>query len=355
MTLKISVLEAGHGDAIVVETSIDNETFRILIDGGPPECFERRQGWKKTAGPLQRVLDDMYQKGERFDLTILTHVDDDHIGGLLKACRHEKYRSVVANDVWFNSGKLIAQGFDSQAPAGSSVLIDDPEDRLTSISQGVELDELLQQYCSSPRQLRFVDGCKIPFKHGQIIILSPTENQLKSLLTKWEREQPSSLTSGADTDYRFSFDELRERDEFSEDTSVHNASSIAVLIETQGKRVLLLGDALPSTVCETLRDRLGVTEDDPLRVEVCKLSHHGSKANTNKELLSLVRCEQFVISTNGTRHGLPDKATLARIDELQPESEVLFNYKATRERVFQEDLERTSLEKMKDLKGDLIF
>lgn len=355
MTLKISILKAGHGDSILVETSIDNEVFRILIDGGPPECFERRQGGKKIAGPLKKMLDEMYEKGERVDLTILTHVDDDHIGGLLKACRYVKYRSVVANDVWFNSGRLISQEFESPVPLNSSIWIDDPENPLTSISQGVELDEILQENCSSPRRLRLVDGSEIPFKHGKIVILSPTESQLRSLLKKWAKEQPDSLTSSAVTDYHLSFDELRERDKFIEDTSVHNASSIAFLIETQGKRGLFLGDALPSTVCETLRNSLAVSKDNPLQVAVCKLSHHGSKANTNEELLSLVRSERFIISTNGLRHGLPDKVTLARIYESQPNSEVFFNYTGVRERVFPDDAERISLVTMKDLQGELVL
>jgi hypothetical protein len=44
-----------------------------------------------------------------------------------------------------------------------------------------------------------------------------------------------------------------------------------------------------------------------------KLSHHGSKYSLSKEFLSLIDCQQFLISTDGSRYGLPHKATLARI------------------------------------------
>lgn len=355
MTLRVSFLKAAHGDATVIETSVGTETFRILIDGGPPECYERRQGGRRITGPLKGMLEDLRQRGERFDLTIVTHVDDDHIGGLLAAFRNDKYRSVIANDVWFNSGKLISQAFNAELPDGSEIWIDDPKDRLTSIAQGVEFDALLDEHCTLRRQLRFVNGREILFKHGKILILSPTEGQLKRLLSKWEKEGVDPLTSGVANDYDMSLSELLVNDRFVEDTSVHNASSIAVLIETHGHRVLLLGDALPSTVCSTLRDHLGVSPESPLEVSVCKLSHHGSKANTSEELLSLIRCQKFVVSTNGMRHALPSKATLARIKKLQPDSEILFNYQAVRDNVFPDLEERAASGKIKVLTGDLIL
>lgn len=306
-------------------------------------------------GPLQEVLKDLHQRGERFDLTIVTHVDDDHIGGILKACRQEEYRPVIANDVWFNSGKLISRAFNTNVPEGSDIRIDDPGNRLTSIAQGVAFDAILDSHCLSNRQLRFVDGNFISFKHGRIFILSPAQEQLTKLLSKWEAEKLDSLTSGETNDYHLPLSELRANDKFIEDTSVHNASSIAVLIETQEHRVLLLGDALPSTVCKTLREHLGATPENPLDVSVCKLSHHGSKANTSEELLSLIRCKKFVISTNGMRHALPSKTTIARITDLQPSSEILFNYEEVKDYVFPNFNERTAYQNIKAFSGELIL
>ena len=43
----------------------------------------------------------------------------------------------------------------------------------------------------------------------------------------------------------------------------------------------------------------------PLKIDYVKVSHHGSKANTNDELLSLLDCNNFIISANGRHHGLP--------------------------------------------------
>jgi beta-lactamase superfamily II metal-dependent hydrolase len=354
MPMKINVLQAGHGDAIVVETSADGETFRILIDGGPASCFEDKKGPRKTPGALKTLLDGMAERGEVFDLTILTHVDDDHIGGLLRACEDEKYRQIIAKDVWFNSGRMIAKSLRLEASPETAIKIADRSQPLTSISQGVDFDALLDAYCRSPRQLRFVTGKKIHFKHGEITILSPTEDQLVRLLSKWEKEEPGSLTSAGKRDYGLSLAELLKDDVFMEDSSVHNASSIAFLFEAQGAKALFLGDALPSTICRTLHE-VGYSGANPLAVSVCKLAHHGSKANTNAELLSLIRAERFIVSTNGLRHGLPNKTTIARISEASSFSKILFNYPNVKEMLFPNLLERTNAVNVQDLQGELLI
>ena len=49
-------------------------------------------------------------------------------------------------------------------------------------------------------------------------------------------------------------------------------------------------------------------------------------ANTNDELLSLLDCNNFIISANGRHHGLPNKKTLARILNNFPSANLYFNY-----------------------------
>ena len=52
---------------------------------------------------------------------------------------------------------------------------------------------------------------------------------------------------------------------------------------------------------------------DRLDAELVKLSHHGSKKNTNQELLDIVNSHRFIISTNGNIHNHPNKEALSRI------------------------------------------
>ena len=124
--------------------------------------------------------------------------------------------------------------------------------------------------------------------------------------------------------------ELAQRP-FVEDKAPANGSSVALLFEFAGRKVLLAGDAHPSVVAEGLR-RLGYSPEVPVELAAFKLAHHGSRANTGPELLSLVRCSNYLISTDGSRFNHPDKECLARIlwaNRDAGETVFYFNYKGT--------------------------
>jgi len=356
MSLAITVLPANHGDAIFVQAGIDKQDpFRILIDGGPAACYQRTQGFKQISGPLHATLTALSSRSDALDLVVLTHVDNDHIGGLLKAYQNESFLPVIGKEVWFNSGRLIARQLgDGVEPEGSQLILQrSGSDRLTSIAQGVLFDDLLDEAGVRPRALK-VAGQRIDFRHGEIQILSPDEDGLRALLAKWEKERPDSLTSSHENDYKSSLGDLLQGDEFEEDTAVHNASSISFLISSGNAKALFLGDAFPSTVCASLR-KLGYSEQNPLHVGACKVSHHGSKGNTSPELLSLIRSDGFIISTDGSRHGLPNKVTVARIMDMAPESKVLFNYPQLKKLIFSHDELSAAAETLTDIEGDIIL
>ncbi len=97
---------------------------------------------------------------------------------------------------------------------------------------------------------------------------------------------------------------------FGGDSSVANGSSIAVLFEHGATAMLLTGDAFAGELTATIRRLLAERAAERLRVDVFKLSHHGSRANVTEELLGLVDPAHILICTDGGKFGHPDVDTL---------------------------------------------
>jgi len=323
MSFQIKILKAAHGDCIFIRGVFDGGIPRnILIDGGPSKAYE----YRRYKGELLKELESIKASEQVIDLLILTHVDDDHIGGLLHGFKNEGLLAQLTRKVWFNSGKLIFEYFDKEPDDSNLVSIGNivsNGDGYTSIRQGVTFESYIEENNIWDRNLIVEGQERIEFG-AKFSFLSPTEGKLKKLLNKWETERPESLTSSQNTDYSKTFDDLLASDTFKEDKSVHNGSSIAFIFEYGDRRILLLGDAHDDVVVESLKNRIESGESN--KFELVKLSHHGSKHNTSPDFLNLIDCNKFVISTDASKHGLPNKLTLARIYASNPLASLFFNY-----------------------------
>ncbi|OWK21457.1 hypothetical protein AJ88_23715 [Mesorhizobium amorphae CCBAU 01583] len=74
---------------------------------------------------------------------------------------------------------------------------------------------------------------------------------------------------------------------------------------------------------------MGFSADNRLKLDLYKVSHHGSKFNTTLELLNLLDCTRFAFSTDGTRNDHPHPETIAKIlvnDPLRPKT-LYFNFR----------------------------
>ena len=117
---------------------------------------------------------------------------------------------------------------------------------------------------------------------------------------------------------------------FGSDSTAPNGSSIAMLLETHGYRLLLTGDAQPDLLAESIRQLAEDRKELPLRIDAFKLAHHGSQGNITPELLDLIDCDLFLVSSNGDHFQHPDHATIeliaSRAHGRQPR--VIFNYRS---------------------------
>ncbi|OEU70591.1 MAG: hypothetical protein BA863_18470 [Desulfovibrio sp. S3730MH75] len=324
--MEFRVLQAKNGDSLLVSWEHEGEVRNLLMDGGMSSTYKTTV--KK--GDLYKALEQIKRRGQRIDLLILSHVDEDHVAGLLKGFKNNGLLENLTDKVWFNSGILIDNAFNQPIDETHYLSFSSSISNLTSINQGVLFEQVIEEKGIWIKSL--IEVSQVYTDLGaKITILSPTRQNLKKLLKKWKKEAPSSLTGGAENDYGMSFDQLLANDVFAGDNSDTNGSSIALLIEIGQKRLLLLGDAYDEVVINSIKqltdeNGFSYSSDNPLAVDYIKLSHHDSQYNTSPEFLKLIDCQNFVISTNGSGHGHPDKRTLARVADRHPHSTIWFNY-----------------------------
>jgi beta-lactamase superfamily II metal-dependent hydrolase len=324
--MKIKILKAGNGDSIWI-TFIDQEIPRnILIDGGIGDTY------KSTAnknGDLFNAIEKIRKENQCIDLLVLTHFDDDHIGGILRWLNKDEEAVSLIKKVWFNSGKEIAKKFTSEENKDLDIEIaKETGDFHTSPTQGIKFEKYLRDNNLWDGEI-IEQGSAHELFGLKFKILSPNKEKLDKLLKLYEK-QKDYFTGGGEYDFQTSLkdfvDEENQPDfKFKEDTTVANGSSIAFIIEYEKKNFLFLADSHPSVVIEGL-DKFSYNKDNPLNAELMKVSHHGSMYNTSEEILEIVKTNSYLISSSATKHGLPNKRTIARIINNNPNAFIYFNY-----------------------------
>lgn len=354
MGLTINFVQALHGDSILIECPSPGGNVRILIDGGPRTAFRSSQLTDQRQGKLKVTLDNLIDQGHHIDLVVLTHVDDDHVGGLIAAFENSSYLPRLAKRVLFNSGNLISEYFASEHELTDKLVGNFHNSTYTSIDQGIKFERYISDLKIWHRKLAMQNVVYDELSNVKLVFLSPGDGELQKLKDKWSEKEPlpSGLTAFKENDYKKTYEELLLVDQFQEDKSVTNGSSISFILESNGSNLVFLGDAFPSTVVESLK-KLGHTEDFPLTASLVKISHHGSKGNTNYELLRLIDSPRFVISTNGAIHGHPDKVTLARIHRIRPNATIYFNYAEVINKIYSADELAELGQRVKGINGGL--
>jgi hypothetical protein len=328
-TFAVEMLPAGHGDALVVEWG----AHRMLIDAG---TFH---SWDDVRARLKQRRSDAYE------LFVVTHVDEDHIGGAIALLDDPDLRHRVSS-VWFNGFvHCDAPRLEREGSGVLNVLGPVNGEQLTKRIRNTGLDWNEPFAWGPVARSRGVDigGPVVVPDDGalpaldlpgdaRLVLLSPTFDRLERMAGVWEKDvRKAGLVPGeGDADHNKApspfdkdVDELPpviDRDALEamasqrkRDQSAANASSIAFVLEFDGKRVLLAGDAHPSVLAASLV-RYGAMVGEPVpRIDLVKLSHHGSGANVSATMVKKLQCDRFLISSNADNFGHPDDSALARL------------------------------------------
>lgn len=316
----IEMLPAGRGDCLWIEYGNRAKPHIILVDGGIPGT-EKALAARLAALPPER---------RHIDLAVVTHIDIDHIGGILGLLR-EPVDGLTVGDFWFNAWKHLP--------------VDDPGE--LGAKQGEELSFLLEKrrlpwnkaFGGEAAVITTDDELPVFELPGEmsITLLSPRPKRLFNLRKTWKKEiEKAGLIPGEAGAELHGQDDIDDDDggmlgealdiedlavsTFKGDTSDANGSSLALLAEHDGHRCLLAGDAFADEVLQSIT--LLAQGQDLFAIDALKLSHHGGKKNTNAALIKSLACRDYLFSTNGTIYKHPQVESVARVVQFGREAGV---------------------------------
>lgn len=312
--VQVEVLKAYYGDSIFLTICHEDINYIIVIDGGTPRtyCHSGRYG-RSVDGPLKNKLAQLKKEDKAIDLLIITHVDDDHIGGVLAWFKDQMPTIDFVKHVWMNDDVEInvGKGLDNTS------------------AQAASLKKLLGEI-NIPLENHIVKGREFAFEWGRMVTLAPTIAHHNKVSKDIGKELNNAVNERYDENIKSLIDESYDCGK----CTPENDASMAFLLQTnEGENILMLGDADIDMVIDSLKHVEGITL--PLKCSWVKLSHHGSKNNFKPELLDIIDADNFIVSTNGMNFGHPDKEVIAYI-VAKTKARMWFNYPERAEKLFTE-------------------
>ena len=314
--LMLEALRAKHGDALLLHHGTKAKPRVIVIDGGPPGVYPDALKPRLLELRTEQKLADATPLD--IDLLMVSHIDEDHIAGVLELMQklrdqdgpkswkiarvwHNAFDDILGNtdaSIASTGGGLAPASFDDiLAPEGSLVL--------ASVGQGRNLRKAIDFFHLDGNDPfnGLVQRGHAPIKIGNLslTVIAPDKERLTALQTDWDTKIKPILKKEG---------KKAEVAEFV-DGSVYNLSSIVVLVESDGKRILLTGDGRGDHTLDGLQ-KAKLLEHGKLHVDILKCPHHGSIRNVAKEYFETITADHYVISADG-KFDNPDVATLKLI------------------------------------------
>jgi ribonuclease BN (tRNA processing enzyme) len=325
--MNLNVLQAAYGDCMILKSgsqskSSQTNSYHFLIDGGPASTYNAC-----LKGELQKIREN----GGRVDLLIVSHVDNDHINGLLKLMRDlslqktsTKRWTIEIDALWYNAfSRTIGQHIERRLRnlLRNTRTVFKTRSRAQMTVRGIREGHDLYQYAhdlaieinpqfnndtivvnDKPKELKFGDI--------RFLVIGPTRKNLEDLRKQWldwlDKHEKALKTRA---DYRLAIQA---------DKSIPNLSSIMFLAKEDDNTILFTGDGLSEHVIYGLKQSKLLGSSRSVHVNILKLPHHGSDRNVTRDFFTNVTADKYLISANG-RDDNPSFLTLSWIAETAKE------------------------------------
>jgi hypothetical protein len=351
--MNLTVFQAGKGDCLLLAA---DDGKRILVDGG------MRSDYKQHVAP---ALAQLAAQDADLDLVCVSHIDRDHISGVLQLMddlvawrvydyqqergnerfrQPERPRPPEIRDLWHNGfGELLkadARAIEDtlamkagllEASAGLEATAAAAAHRelATSVAEGIELSRrTAQDQLGIPLNRQFGgklalvrDGARaVRIGTLKLTVIGPFPVDLRKLRAEWKnwlrenRQQHERLRRRMQRDSdRLATDFERLRDALDSETelghrenvTVPNLASLMLLVQEGDRTVLLTGDGHHADILDGLEHAKRLDADGSIHVDVLKIQHHGSEHNLDAAFAKRVTADHYLFLANG-EHENPD-------------------------------------------------
>jgi beta-lactamase superfamily II metal-dependent hydrolase len=364
MLLNVAFLDVFHGDCAVVTFNQDGRKACIVVDGG-----EKRAAAKRLAAYLK------HEKVEVIDLLVATHIDSDHVNGLVHFLKSESGKTTSWNKgkekcIRYYWGPKPDPDWAPPPPTrrrGASISpslapqLQTMDFVIQSVKQNQQLSGLVQKHIINADNIYYpsleempaldiFDGVSLEFLAPDVQILDSTIQTMALSVSNLRHKQTLSKKASAGRSRRLTLEDLRrtlamnaERIAEITNRNANNQSIVFKLTpaDASGWSFLFTGDAEHES-WEMMRHMPRAKKK--LAARVLKVPHHGSINGIDKASFKVINPEYSIISV-GQKHGLPDAPTLNLIK--QGRNRKLF----CTERNYEEDHPGACIEKRDCIRG----
>ncbi len=357
--MKLRIFQSEHGDCLLLQ----GDGHNILCDGGLYRSMK-----KHVRRPLADLVKD---NGGALDAIYVSHLDQDHISGVLQLLRdavdwrvYDFHQANGDSDVrepkiprppeikglWHNSfrdqvgdnageiGDLLAAAAPVLRASGIDEFVHEAHEIgnvAASIREALEVSRYAKPDFldipvnilpgeAGPGKLLFRTDTPRTFSVGplQFTLVGPSKTALEDLKEGWNnwldsqqgdkgvksvkeriKDQLERFAAGQFAGSPFDLYDWNGIKAFNGVTAP-NVASLVFMVEENGSRVLLTGDAQHEKLLEDL-EATGFLNDGHCHLNALKVMHHGSEKNTDEDFAKIVSADHYVFCGNGS-NGNPE-------------------------------------------------
>jgi len=353
--MNLHIFQSDKGDCLLLEAQ-SGELF--LCDGGMRTSMRDH---------VRQELSNLRAAGREIDLVYVSHIDNDHITGVLQLLEDEalwrvfdhhqggqpikqpnvprppKINGLLHNafrDLIGQTNKDVANLLASAAPSLFATAVpalgqaaDDMQAIATGIPEALTVSGLIRQQAlniplnkppgvgtSQPLMLAGKPGDTFTLGSMDFTLIGPTKKELADLgkgWVNWLRENKDQVkkiraeiqkridafSNGTLSTSPFDLRDWNGIPDF-KGVTAPNVASLMFMVEEGNRRLLLTGDGQQDFILDGL-ERTNFMPNGHIHLDVLKVQHHGSEHNMDSKFARKVSADNYVFCGNG-EHENPD-------------------------------------------------